>query len=1076
MKRKLQVHLWMCALLFFSHSVLAQTRIITGVVSNSKNEPLIGVTVVVKGTTSGAYTDAEGKFSLAVAPDATTLVFKYIGMKTKEVTLDASNNIMVTLNEDALGLDEIVITANAISREKRGLGYATTQVKGDELTQGRNTNMIGALQGKVAGVNITSLTGGAGSSNRIVIRGGTSLTRNNQALIVVDGVPIDNSNFRNLTSSGDQADDLQNQVDYGNRGNDINPDDIESISVLKGPAAAALYGSRASNGAIIITTKTGKRGAGGKSKSSISFNSNITFSNVLKLPEFQNSYGQGDLDFTVDDRRENFSWGLPFDDKLRPWGQAIPTNDADTAFTQRIKPYSALPDNMRDFYSTGVAFRNNISMSGGSNNNSYYLSIGSYNSKGVIESNKYDKYTILFNGSSKISPKFSTSVSINYSNISSNLPSGGQLDASVYNNLLQTPRDIPITEGKDLTNPFNAYNDATGEYGFYGAYAVNPYFTIENFKNFNNVDRVYGNYTLTYDPVKWLNIVNRFGGDIYSDRRTQKWKKYDYSPIDPFYTGNNQTYQGKYSEDNYNQTSLTNDLMITAKHDFTKDIKGTILLGQNIRQSVLTNIYAQTNAEAGLALPGFYSLSNSNGPAVARNSFTKVRNVGYYTNINLSYKNFLFLDLTGRQDKTSTLPTDNNTYFYPSVSTSFVFSELFPEKLKTSAWTYGKLRISYAKVGNDAPAYVTTNSFSVTDISGGFGNTQFPFGSVAGYTQGDQLANSKIKPEYTSAVEVGAELGFWNDRLSVDFSYYQNSSKDQIISLPLASSTGFTSQIINTGEVRNNGIELGIRVVPINTQSGFKWELYGTYTKNTNKVESLYQGVNQINLGGFSGLTVAAQVGQPYGAFYGIDLDKDPNGNVIVDSATGLPQTTSDLVYLGNYQPDYIASLGSNFSFKGFTLGILFDTKQGGVFYSRTKDIMDFVGTAKETEDRADKVWEGSVYLNSEGQYVQNTTPYHPYNYFTSVIPAGQHIVDASYVKLRELSIGYKVPAKYLKDTPFGGASISIFGNNLFVWTAKDNLYTDPEQNSSGASNVQGFEFSSNPSVRNYGIDIKVSF
>lgn len=1056
-----------------SMDLFAQTRIITGTVKDSKNEPIIGASVLVKGTTAGTYSDLNGSFTLAVTPDAKTLIIRYLGMKTREVELGTTNIIDVKLDDDVLGLDEVVVTANAITREKRGLGYSTEQVTSTELNKGGNTNLIGALQGKVSGLNITSLSGGPGSSNRIVIRGGTSITRNNQALIVIDGIPIDNSNFRNLTSDGTQADDLNNQIDYGNRGNDINPDDIESISVLKGPAAAALYGSRASNGAIIITTKKGKRTVGGNSKMSVTFNTNITFSSILKLPDFQNEFGEGDIDNVVDDRRENFSWGLPFDDKLRPWGQSILV---DTVLQQRIKPYSALPDNVKNFYDIGVAFKNAISLSGGSEKNSYYLSISSLSSKGIVPTSKFNKYNVLFNASSEITSKLTSSLSINYSNISGVLPSGGQGDAGIYNQLIQTPRDIPITEGEDLEDPYNKYDDALHQYAFYGAYTVNPYFVLESYKNTNNVDRLFGNMSVTYNPAKWISITNRLGGDIYSDRRYQKWKKYSYAPIDPFYIGNNQTFQGRYSEDLYNFNSITNDLMVSVHKDFNENFNATLLVGQNTRQTMLNNLYAQTNDEAGLALEGYYNLGNSNGPALTRNAFTKIRNLGYYGDLSLGFKNFLFLDITGRNDKSSTLPADKGTYFYPSASASFVFSELFGSGLKDSKWTYGKLRASYAKVGNDAPAYVTTNTYSVTNINGGFGSTQFPLGGVPGYTQGDLLANSAIKPEFTTAMEVGTELAFLNDRLSVDFSFYQNSSKDQIINLPLSNATGFTSQTINTGEIQNKGIELGLSGTVLQCKSGFKWELYGTYTKNTNKVVSLYQGVDQITLGGSSRLAVVAQVGQPYGAFYGVDLLTDGNGHVVVDSATGMPQTTPDLVYCGNYQPKFIASWGTNISCKGFSLNILFDTKQGGSFYSRTKDLMDFVGTANETVDREDHVWEGSVYENAEGTFVTNETPFHPYDYYTNVIPDGRHVVDASYVKLREIGLTYKFPAKWLKSTPFGIATLSFVGNNLMLWTAAENQYADPEQNSSGASNTQGFEFSSNPSQRNYGFDLKVTF
>ncbi len=1053
-------------LAFCSLQVTAQERQITGkIISAQDNLGIPGVTIVEVGTTNAVITDIDGKYSIKVSATGKQLKMSSLGMKTKVVDLGVSNTLDVTMEIATRSLDEVVVTANAISREKRSLGYATQQVTSAELRNGQNTNVIGSLQGKIAGVNVSSNSGAPGSSNRIVIRGGTSLTQNNQALLVVDGIPVNNANTRT-------GDDLNNQVDYGNRGNDINPDDIESVSVLKGPAAAALYGSRASNGAIMITTKSGRRAIGGTgtSKSEVTFNSSLTFANILKLPDFQNQFGEGDVDNVFNDRRENFSWGVAFDGAVRPWGQEINGQ-------QRVKPYSAIEDNVKNFFQTGLTATNNVAFSGGTEKSSYYLSIGATNSKGIVPTSSYDKYNIRFNASSELANHFTTSINLNYTNISSVLPSGGQKEASIYDQLLQTPRDIPITESKDLTNVFNGYNDLTGTYGFYGAYTTNPYFVLNNFKNTNDVDRVLGNFTVSYNKLDWMTISNRFGGDIYSDRRYQKWKKYSYDPIDPFYAGNLQKFQGKYSEDIYNLTSFNNDLMVSFKRSFTEKIKGTLLVGQNIRQSSLTNTFAQTNAQGGLSLPGYYNLQNSNGAALVSNSLIMARNMGYYADLNFSYSNYLFLGLTGRNDKSSTLPTDNSSYFYSSVNASFLFSELLKESFRDKILSYGKLRASYAKVGNDGGAYVTADKYAKTNIDGGWGATTFPLGGVVGFSVFDQLGNSAIKPEFTTAYEVGLELGFLKDRITVDFSYYQNNSSDQIIGLSLPYSSGFTTKIINTGEVRNKGIELAIKGVPVLTKSGFKLEIYGTYAKNTNEVVSLYSGVDQLVIGGYSGMSVVAQVGKPYGAFYATDLLTDPSGHVVVD-ANGLPRLTTNPIYKGSYQPDYLASFGSNASYKGWSLNILFDVKQGGKFYSRNKDIMDFVGTSIETttNNREDYVWANSVVENPDGTYSPNTTPFHQYDYYTAIIPSGQHLIDASYVKLRELAVGYTFPTKWLTKTPFGSATLGIFGNNLAIWTAKENVYGDPEQNSSGSSNAQGFDFTSNFSQRNYGVNLKVTF
>ncbi len=1064
-------------LLLFAMSlqVFAQDRTITGTVSGSRDKATIpGITVSVPGTTIAAATDIDGKYSITVPPATTTLRFTGIGYKVKDVPITASNELNVQMDDDLLRLDEVVVTANAIKREKRSLGFATQQVTSEELTKGGNSSFIGSIQGKVSGVQINSNSGAVGSSQRVVIRGGTSITSNNNALFVVDGLPIDNSNRRNLdvSSGGKTYDDLNNQTDFGNRANDINPNDIESITVLKGPTATALYGSRASNGAIIITTKSGKKAAigTGKSKSSILINSKVTFSSVLKFPEFQNTYGQGDVDNVLDDRRENFSWGLPFDGKLRPWGQEIDGK-------QRVKPYSAVKDNVKDFFDTGVAFENYISMSGGTEKSAYNLSLSSLNSNGIVpDASEYDKYSIHFNGTNDISDHFSSSITLNYTNIGSDLPAGGQREASIYDQVLQTPRDIPITESKDLTDPFNGYNDATGQYGFYGAYTTNPYFVLANFKTTNEVDRVFGTASLTYSNWGWLSITNRFGGDFYADRRYQKWKKYSYEPIDPFYIGNPQIYQGKYSEDVNNYASYNNDFMVSLNHEFTKDLKATLLLGQNVRQETNRQVYAQTNPEGGLGIPGYYNLQNSNGFLAGYNFLTQKRIIGYYGDLNFSYKNMLFLGLTGRNDKSSTLPEDKNSYFYPSVNASWIFTELMKGKLKDDFITYGKLRANWSKVGLDAPAYSTGSYYESTVIDGGFGSTVFPFDGINGYTQSNIIGNPELTPEFTTSFEIGTELGLLKDRVSFDFTYYENRSTDAIIQLAVPQSSGYTSKFINAGERENKGIEMGLRLTPIVTASGFKWEVYGSYTKNKGKVVSLGGDVQQLLLGGSTRSQVVAQVGVPYGAIFAVDLLRDPNGNVVVDSSTGMPRVTPNLIYKGSYEPKYLASIGSNITYKNITFGFLFDIKKGGIMFSRTKDIMDFVGTAKETEKREDYVWEGSVYQDYQGNYVTNSTAFHPYDYYTNVIPDGQHIIDASYVKLREASLAYSLPSKWLGKTPFGSCTIALFGNNLLLWTPKENEYVDPEQNSSGSGNVQGFEFTSNPSVRNYGFDLKLTF
>ncbi|MCW3109073.1 MAG: TonB-dependent receptor plug [Segetibacter sp.] len=1060
----------------------AQTRQIVGRVVDETGQPVSGASVVIKGTNVGASADENGNFRIN-AKTGDVLVISAIGIPSTELKVGTGSSVTVSLSRQSQNLAEVVVTtAQGVKREKRSLGYAAPTVSNAELTRGQSSSALNALSGKVPGVNITSTAGAPGSSTRVVIRGGSSITGNNQPLMVVDGIPIDNTNIAG--GAGARVGAIPSYLastDFGNRGNDIDPNDIESITVLKGPGATALYGSRASNGALIITTKSGKGNQ--NKKNEVTFSSGIGLSNILKLPDFQNQYGQGYTGgngLPYNDPIENWSWGPKFTGVVGPWGQEING-------VRQQRPYSAVENNVRDFFETGKAFTNSISFGGGNEKSTFFLSLNSLNSNGIMptDRDKYNRYSVRFNGSTQLNNKFKSSLSVNYSRITSDQVGGGQGNGSVYNNVLQTPRNIPLPELKDLSNPYNSIGgmfDASGNelFGYYGAYTVNPYYLLANYHNKNDVDRIIGNFSISYKPVDWLDITERFGGDIYSDRRREMEPKFSLIPADNTsgnYSGLTKTSAGRYYEANYNINDITHDLMITARKDLTKDLNASLLLGHNIRMRTVNQLDAETNTASGLVIPGYYNLANSNGPVVTANDNSVRRLVGLYADFNLGYKNFLFLDATARNDWSSTLPKLNNSFFYPSVSGSFVFSELLGNTPLNKWLNYGKLRSSWAQVGNDAAPYQLQSYYGKTTINGGFGSTVFPLGTVPGYTLGNQIGSPDLKPEITTAFEVGTEMAFLKSRISVDFSYYQNNSKNQILAVPIPSSTGFTSRISNVGLVKNRGIELGVRGTPVKTASGFTWEIYGTYTRNRNEVSNL--DVEQIVIGGFSGMSIVAANGRPYGNFYGRDLLRDDLGRVIVSRTTGIPQLTPTAIYLGTYNPDYQASLGTNLSFRGFNLGILFDTRQGGKFYSRTKDIMDFVGTAAETVeggDRAGYVFPNSVYVDATGKTVENTSvKFTPEDYFPNITD-GQHVIDASYIKLRELNLTYSLSRSVLAHTPFGSASISLYGNNVWIKTAKENRYADPEINSAGATNTQGFDFTAQPSVRNYGVNLKVTF
>ncbi len=1066
------------AVLFVSAGAAWAQTVITGRVLDERGQGLPGAGVSVKSApTVGTVTDLDGNFQLN-APNNATLVIQAVGYASQEIA--PGGNTTVRMATAAKELSGAVVTALAIRREKRELGYSATTVTSDELNAGNQVSALSALQGKTAGVNITSSTGGPGGSTRIVLRGEKSIANNNNALIVVDGIPLSNNN-RFVSRDGS----LLNNTDFGNQANDINPDDIESITVLKGPAAAALYGSQGANGAVMITTKSG-RGRKVNGKTDISFTSSYTLSSVLKFPETQDKYGQGNVyEGVADDPRENFSWGLPLDGKLRPWGQEINGQ-------RLVKPYSA-QDNFEKFYNTATTWENNLALGGSSEKSSFYIALNTLNNKGIIPNNFYDKYSVRFNGSTEFSNHFYASVNINYINTYSRVQAQGQATGSAQDALLQTPRDIPLWEARDLTNPFYGYGftDATGvsRYGYFNNFALNPYYVADKFDNRNRTDRVLGNVVVGFKAGNW-NVYNRFGGDIVSDRYSAKTPKYNFIPYASVYNAG-LTYingyprpspgLGGYTEQTSNTIVLYNDLIAQYTKQLNTDIGFNGLIGGNLQSSRTNTLFADIDPGSnGLVVPDFYSFTNATGPVTVINTVEPLfTTIGLYGSARIDWHRQVFLELTGRNDWTSTLTPNNRSYFYPSVNLSWVFTDL----LKNTAFvqnvlTFGKIRGGYASVGNGARAFQNNNTaFGRATVATGFGTLIFPFNGVPGYTYQNTIGNPDLRPERTNSYEVGAELAFFKDRISLDASYYTSKSIDLITTTPVAPSSGYQAQVVNIGEVINKGVELSLRFTPVKMTNGLRWDIYGTFTKNVSEVTRLNNGTSRVLLGGASGVAAYAALGKPYGAFYATDVATDAQGHVIVDSASGTPNIATNIVYKGSYQPDYVASLGTTLTYHGLSFNILFDTKQGGVFYSSTKDVMGFVGTSKETENRDPYVYPNSVYQNAQGNYVTNTTKFSVYNWYAnSIIPDGQNIVDASYIKLREVSLSYAIPKSLLKRTPFGNLSLSVFGNNLFIWTPSANKYVDPEVNTAGSSNVQGFDFRANPSLRNYGASLRLTF
>ena len=1064
----------------------AQTHTITGKILDESGQGYPGAGITVKGTQVGTVSDVNGDFSLDVPDGKNTLIIQAVGYGLQTIT-ENGQAVVVKLQPTARSLDGAVVTALGIKREKRELGYSTTTINSEELTAGENSSALSSLAGKVAGANITSSTGGPGGSTRIVLRGEKSILKDNNALIVIDGVIINNYD-RTSDASG------LAQVDFGNAANDIDPDEIESETVLQGPEAAALYGAAGANGAIMITTKSGSHHTGTKrTKMDVTYKATYTQSDVLKYPSLQTQFGQGSI-YTgiIDDRQDNFSWGLPFDGTMKPWGQIIDGK-------QMVKPYSDQKDAMKQFYNHGKDLNNFVSISGGDESSTYYLSLNSLNSSGVTPNTFYNKYSVRFNATKQLSNNFYSSVNVNYINSYSRAEGSGQGTGGALQALLQIPTDIPIGELKNLSNKFYSmdFKDSAGvdRYGYFNAYAKNPFWVAQNYDNRNKTDRIIGDVNVGYKKGDF-NVFDRVGMDVTDDRSYYKTPQLNVQPYDQtgLYPGNPYTNPGGYSQVAYTGVRFNNDLIANYTHALSNNFGINAILGAN--QSIAQDETLSATIDPGtngLVLPGFYNFSNNTGPISVSNPFTKARRYSVYGELKFNFQKELFLDITGRNEWSSTLLTGQNSYFYPGVNASWVFTERLKGNFKDKVLNYGKVRIGTAGVSNDAIAYANNSAgYTQRSISSSFGSVIPPFNSVPAYQIQNSFGLNSLKPELTHEFSTGVDLTFFKDRISASFTYYDDQTTNLITQVPLPPSTGFLAKYENVGDISNKGEEVALRGTPISTKYGLKWDLFGTYSHNVNNVESLVGGVNQVTVGGFNGMSIVAAVGHPYGTFYASDIsyEQDPTTkqwHAIVNQANGIPVPTSKPVLLGSFQPKFQASWGTELSYKGLTLHVLFVTKQGGQFYSNNKSLLDFDGNAIETttNNRNDYVWNSSVNniapSGSAPIYQTNTTKFQPYNYWvnyvgSSALPA-QNLVNASYVKLQEASLRYKIPQKYYQKSPFGSLEAGIFGNNLILWTAKSNKYDDPEETSSGATgNAQGFNFNARPSLRNYGAFLKATF
>jgi TonB-linked SusC/RagA family outer membrane protein len=1045
---------------FAGVSLLAQTKVITGTITSTVEGegPIPGVTVQVKGTTIGTATDANGKYSITVPEDATTLIFSYIGMKKQEVEIAGRSVIDGVMQADILGLSEVVVTAIGIKRSEKSLGYSATQVKSDEITATRDRSVLNSLQGKVAGINISSSSGSPGSSTRVFLRGYSSLGRSNQPLYIVDGVPISNGAIGST--------DINGGTDFGNRVNDINPDDIESVNILKGASGTALYGSRATNGVIIITTKKGsdRKGRGAV----VDFNTSLTYEAPLRTPLLQNEFGQGWYDGSLEaNLEENGSWGPKFDGKVRIWGHNVDNS-------QKIKPYVALEDNFRDFFVTGKTYNNSISITDGNEMSSYYLSYSNVTADGIMptDADSYNRNTISLKGSTRFFKKLTSTGSLNYVNKKSSFVPTGQ-DQSVMDGLFQTPRDISIVDQKDYNDKFNNVDN------YYTVYAQNPYFVLNEHGNSITENRLYGNISTDYKVLPWMNATFRIGTDV-SNSYLKEWRAIFHSV-----RANYNEDVGRVIESSYFNQEINTDFFLTMNKDLG-DFKINAIAGHNFNQRQVRNQSAQVT---GLDIPKFYHLSNSSATPVVDELSSKRRLIGVYGSVDVSYKDMIYITATARNDWSSTLPENNRSFFYPSISMSFLLSEALPAI--QNILPYAKIRAGFAQTGNDADPYLVNSVFTQASLTDGYRFLQFPLpNGVNGFSISNRIGNPDLQPEIATEIEIGTDLRFLNERLGIDFTLYNKTVKDLIWDATIARSTGYSAQTMNLGEITNKGIELLINVVPVKIND-FEWKLSWNFSNNKNELVKLTEGLDQINLGGTSRLAFVSRPGQPIGLFEGSVPEYDPQGRIVVNNQ-GLPVPATDKVIYGNAQYNFITGVNTSISYKGISLGAVVDIRQGGLMYSRNAELLYFTGNNPQStyNDREPFIIPNSVVKVDDGlgniSYVENTVPiagssnnlnlYYNQTYGAAMFERA-FMFDKSFIKLRNVILTYNLPRKITSKIGSSNIEISLIGRNLLLWTPDDNTYVDPEITTFGNELAADYgEYGATPTTRSFTASLKITF
>ncbi len=1055
-----------------------QTRTVTGqVIAADKNQPIQAVRVTVKGTAITTTTDAQGKFSVAVPSDATTLTFAYIGYRPVELPIQ--DQMDVRMEAQPLVLEGVVVTALGIHRQQRSLTYDVQQVNNSALTDVPGTNVLAKLQGNVAGIQVTNSTNPFGSV-RVLSRGASSITGENQPLVIVDGIPIDNTA---ATNSGYGTGSMGG-YDVGNAAGDINPDNIASLTVLKGPNAAALYGSRAANGAIVITTKKGEDAAGGQGLG-ITATASTTIERPLRLPDYQNKYGQGfygEFNFVdgnfggVNDGADE-SWGPKMDGRTTGCVMIYNPVDSGRPFQQSpydtskpcnqffgVGPWAAHPNNVSDFWETGLVTSLNVAVARASNRNNVRLSFGRTGESGMYPNNTNTRTDVALAGGAQISDHWSAELSVNYINDAlQNQPAqayeeidpmqgfiwfGRQVDTRILkNNLYRDPND-PLTKQILNGNP-NLNTTAPIPYSWNYSYHPSPYWMAGVKTTDFARDRGLGHASVTYKLNDWVSVTGRTGRDWFQNHFRADYPVNDISPFN----------QGGLIDVGETHSETNSDFLVTAQHTLIPDLTVTANAGGNHRVNNFNSNNAQVDQ---LVIPGVYTLQNSAGQPSTSLYLSEKKVNSLYGSASFNWRNWFNVDLTGRNDWSSTLPKGANSFFYPSVGAAFIFTDALG---MTSSWlTYGKVRGSWSRTGNDTDPYRLAAVYGAGTAWAG----------QPSFTAPDQLPNANLKPEQTTGIEGGADFGFWNDRVTLNATLYQKSTTNQILPVSISSATGYTSAIVNSGEVRNRGLELAATVRPIETPT-FRWSMTANWSKNTNKVISLYGNVGRIVVGSYWNVNVTADTGQPYGNLVGYKWARDPQGHILVGD-DGLPVRDARQTVLGNYNPDWVGGITNTFTYKDFSLSVSIDGQWGGQVYSVTKWFGQYSGILSATLAGRENDWNNPGYVVPNAVYQStgqpDTTHVLAQDYWHNTFYAQENgIVDATYFKLRELRLAWNLPSSVAGKLGFSGATLAFVGHNVFLWAKQNTI--DPET-AFDTGNRQGVENGQLPTTRSLGFTLSV--